>query len=98
MKPILQKRKTKQEIDEASLNGDLTGGYNFISWLVYLRPFYVLAAISNFIIGCGILKTYNEYQETITGLSAIFFGLLVPAVIITLLVREFKNKKKGISQ
>jgi len=95
---FLQKKKTKQEIDEASLNGDLTGGYNFISWVWYMRKFFVAAIIIDLFMGYKLYKTYNEYQETVTGIAAAFFGLIIPIVIITLLVREYKNKKKGISQ
>jgi len=95
---FLQKKKTKQEIDEASLNGDLTGGYNFISWLVYLRPFYVLAVIYNFIIGCSMFKTYIELKETITLMISFIFGIVFPAFITILLINEFRRKKKGESQ
>jgi hypothetical protein len=95
---FLQKKKTKQEIDEASLNGDLTGGYNFISWLVYLRPFYMLAIIANFIIGCGMFKTYVEFKETITLITSSVFGIAFPMFITILLIDEFFRKKKGKSQ
>jgi hypothetical protein len=98
MKNIWQKQKSKSEIDEAVSNRDLTGGYNFLPWLWYMRKFLVIVIMLDLFIGYKLFKTYNEYQETITGLSAIFFGLIGPAAIMTLLVREYKNKKKGISQ
>lgn len=95
---FLQKKKTKQEMDEASLNGDLTGGYDFVSWLVYVRLFYVLAIISNFIMGCGMFKTYIKSREIIVLVSASVFMVIFPTFITILLINEFRRKKKGESQ
>lgn len=98
MKSNWQPQKSKFEIDEAASNGDFTGGYNFLPWVWYMRRFFIAAIIIDLLIGCKLVQTYNEYQELVTGIAAAFFGLTIPIIIITLLVREFNRKKKGISQ
>ncbi len=98
MGKFFEKQRSKFEIDEAVSNGDFTGGYNFLSWVWYMRRFFIAAIIIDLLIGCKLVQTYNEYQEIITGIAAAFFGLAIPTIITTLLVREYKRKKKGISQ
>jgi len=98
MEEFIQKRKTNQEIDKASLNGDLTGGYNFISWLIYLRPLYLLAFILGIIIGVGIFNIYLDLKETAALIASLYFGVATPAIIMYLLKKEFSRKKQGKSQ
>ena len=98
MKNIWQDQRSNFEIDEAVSNGDLTGGYNFLPWVWYMRRFFIAAIIIDLLIGCKLVQTYNEYQELVTAIAAAFFGLTIPVIIITLLIREYNRKKKGISQ
>ena len=42
------KKRTKQEIDDSVDKKDLTGGYTFFPWLLYMRTFYIVATILNF--------------------------------------------------
>ena len=98
MKNIIQPQKSKHEIDEAVSNRDFTGGYNFISWVIYMRKFFIVALLFDFFAGYTLTKAYFEYEETPTLIAALFFGIAVPALIVTLLVREYKRLKKGISQ
>jgi len=92
-----RKRSSKQ-IDNSVSDGDLTGGYEFFPWLWYMRKFYVLAFFLNIFMGYQATKGYFEYEETIALIAGLFFGLAVPSIIAYLLVREHKEKKKGISR
>ncbi len=95
---ILQKRKTSQEIDKASLSGDLTGGYNFVSWLIYLRPLYLLASILGLCVGIAIFNVYLDLKEVVSLIASLYFGVAMPVIIIYLLKKEFSRKKQGKSQ
>jgi hypothetical protein len=93
------KKRTKQEIDDSVDKKDLTGGYTFFPWLLYMRTFYIVAIILNFFFGCKLWDAYKEYgYETVTFISAIVFTFCIPSFIVFLLFREYKRKKKGISQ
>jgi hypothetical protein len=55
--------------------------------------------LGSFIFGINSLNLYlKDNNEYVSLGSSIFFGILVPAAIIILSVREFKNKKNGLSQ
>jgi len=93
------RKRTKKEINDAVDNKDLTGGYTFFPWLLYMRTLYIVAAILNFFFGCMVWGAYVEHgYETVTLIFAIIFTFCVPSFIVFLLLREYKRKKKGISQ
>jgi cellobiose-specific phosphotransferase system component IIC len=98
MKNIIQPQKSKHEIDEAVSNHDFTGGYNFISWVLYMRKFFIVALLFDFFAGYQLCKAYQAYEETPALIAAISFGLIIPVIIIVLLLREYKNLKRGKSQ
>ena len=99
MGKFFQTQKSKFEIDEAISNGDYTGGYNFISWVYHMRKFFIVALVFDLFAGYKLAQAYPEYgYELPTLLAALFFGLMVPVIIVVLLLHEFKNLKKGISQ
>jgi hypothetical protein len=92
-------KRTKQQIDQAVDNKDYTGGYEFFPWIWHMRKFLVVAFFLNIFLGFKCFQAYPEYgYETPTLIAAIFFGIGVPAIIAGLLIREFREKKKGISR
>lgn len=93
------KKRTKQEIDDSVDKKDLTGGYTFFPWLLYMRINYILAAILNLLFGYRSWGAYEEHgHETATLIFAIVFTFCIPSFIVFLLFREYKRKKKGIPQ
>ena len=92
-------KRTEFEINESNKKGDLTGGYNYLPWILNFRKFIILVLLGSFIFGINSLNLYlKDNNEYVSLGSSIFFGILVPAAIIILSVREFKNKKNGLSQ
>ena len=93
------KKRTKQEIDDSVDKKDLTGGYTFFPWLLYMRTYFLLAIFLNFFFGYKLWDAYKEYgYEIITFISAIVFTFCIPSFIVFSLSREYKRKKKGIPQ
>ena len=92
------RKRSRKEIDNSVSDVDLTVGYEFFPWIWNMRKFYVLAFFLNIFMGYQATKAYSEYGETIALIAGVFFGLAVPSIIAYLLVREHKEKKKGISR
>lgn len=93
------KKRTKQQIDQSVDKKDLTGGYEFLPWVWHMRKLLVLAFCMNVFFGYKAFEAWPQYgYETPTLIAAIFFGIGVPALILGLLIREFREKKKGISR
>jgi len=92
------RKRSNKQIDDSVYKGDFTGGYEFFPWLWYMRKFYVLAFFLNIFMGYQATKGYFEYAEIIALIAGAFFGLVVPGIIAYLLVREYKEKKRGISR
>lgn len=92
------KKRTYIEVQEATRNGDYTGGYNFFPWLIHMRKFMVFAFFLNIFFGYKALEGYfDNGLEIVTLLVSLFFGVAVPSLIAVLLLREYKEKKQGIS-
>lgn len=93
------RKKTKKEINDAVDNKDFTGGYTFFPWFLYMRTYFLFATFLNLFFGYTLWGAYKEYgYETTTFVFAIIFTFCIPSLIVFLLVREYKRKKKGISQ
>lgn len=92
------KKRTYLEVQKATQEGDYTGGYEFFPWLIHMRKFMVFAFFLNIFFGYKALEGYYENgEEIITLITAIFFGIGVPSLISVLLFKEYKEKKQGIS-
>lgn len=92
------KKKTRKEIDSFVTKGDYTGGYKFLPWLVYMRPFLILAIFLNASLGLHTLSQYSEIGETSVLFLGSLFSVVIPSIIVFLLIREYKEKKKGKSR
>jgi hypothetical protein len=59
----------------------------------------LVAFFLNIFFGVKAFGIYiNAGNETFTAIVSVYFGLLIPSLIVFLLVREYKQKKKGISK
>ena len=92
------RKRSNKQIDDSVSEGDFTGGYEFFPWLWYMRKFYVLAFFLNIFMGYQAAKGYFEYEDVVALIAGAFFGLVVPSIIGYLLVRDYKEKKRGISR
>jgi hypothetical protein len=92
------KKRTQQEINQALEKKDLTGGYEFLPWVWYMRKFMALAFFLNGFMGWQGYKAYLEYGEAIALIATFFFGICVTSFIGFMLYREHRDKKKGISR
>lgn len=90
------KRKTDAEENAICLKGDYTCGYNFVEWLVFLRRWHLIGTLANMAVGLGMLFSNSENDPTMKWLG-IGFSFVVPAILWFMLVRDYKNGKKGIS-
>ncbi len=92
-------KKTEFEMNEARKNRDLTGGYDYFPWILKFRKFIILVSVGSLIFGINSLNLYLKDSKEYVSLGAsILFGIIVPTVVIILSVKEFKNKKNGLSQ
>lgn len=91
------KKRSNEEIEKSIKSGDLTGGYDFLPWVVYMRLYFVIAIILNIFIGYKLLQNIND-SSLVSIIFGIFLGIGVPFLIMVLLTKEFKRKKKGLSQ
>lgn len=86
----LTKRTEEQIKHSIDIEKDYTGGYNFISWLVFMRTFFTFSAIPLALIILG---------------ATIYFQSVISIVIVSSLIicwyflikKEYKELKKGIS-
>lgn len=93
------RKRTKKEVMESTYKKDYTGGYTFFPWLLYMRPFYLIAAVLNHLIGHLMWDDYKTYgYETVTLIFSLIFAIGIPFFIVFLLIKEYKRKKKGILQ
>ena len=91
-------KRTKEQIDDAVDAGDYTGGYEFLPWMLYMRTRLVAVILFNFVVEWFCWQDYLSGGAIDLLVCAIFFGWVVPGVIVGLSLNEFKKKKKGISQ
>lgn len=89
------KKKTSDQEDACVKLGDFTGGYDFLPWLVYMRWQYLIGFFGNIALGIGLL--YSTLGDTFGTICGLFFGVVAPALIGVLLVRDYKKLKKGQS-
>lgn len=85
------KIRSKEEIELSVKNGDFTGGYEFLPWLLRMRPFFSIFVI--IIIALMLIYAIIE-KEYLIGL--IPFGLFI--IILALMKREYNLDKKGIAR
>jgi len=91
------KKRSNEEIEKSVQSGDLTGGYDFLPWVVYMRLYFVIAILADIFIGYKLLQNIRE-SSLVSIIFGIFLGIGVPFLIMALLTKEFKRKKKGLSQ
>lgn len=91
-------KRTPQQIDDAVESGDYTGGYEFLPWMWYMRRRLVIIILFDFVVEFFCWKDYRVSGDVSLLLFGIFFGWVVPGIILGLSWREFTKKKKGISQ
>jgi hypothetical protein len=92
------KKRTSLEIEESVDKRDFTGGYDFLPWVWYMRKFMIFAFFLNVFIGYKAYEEYLAIEGSIILVASIFFGIAIPSLIGGLLIREHKEKKKGISR
>lgn len=93
------RKRTEKEVMDSVDKKDYTGGYTFFPWVLYMRTYYLVAALLNMFFGHAMWGAYKTYgYETATLVFSLFFGIGVPSLIVFLLIREYKEKKKGISK
>lgn len=91
------KKRTKEQLDEAVKQGDFTGGYQFLPWLIWVEIIKLLASILLPIagIGCFIFQkgTYDLQFQIITGFCLIIAGIFV----FLWTKRQYNQQKNGKS-
>lgn len=83
------KKRTEEQVDQSVKEGDKTGGYNFISWLIWIEGKFIIP-LSVIAI---IIFIATIYFESLIGTS-IVSGLIL--VYYLLLAKDYKKLKKGI--
>jgi hypothetical protein len=87
----------RKKTTEPSKPTDYTDGLSFFAWVWDRRKLLIVSVLLNAFFGYKALGGYFEYgRETATLIASIFFGLCVPAIIVGLLIREYRNAKNGI--
>lgn len=82
------RKRTKEEEDAAIKNGDKTGGYKFLPWIVWKRPFYILYfSVAIFI----VTRTLPDIGERSTQIFLIGFGVVIILVVLLLIRSYFKD-------
>lgn len=91
------RKRTKSEIDKSVKNKDYTGGYNWYSWLIYMRFWYLIGLIANLFIGwVGGFSAISSNPELFVGyLMLLIFGLVTPIIIVYFLRSDYKSLKNG---
>ena len=91
-------KRTREQIDDAVESGDYTGGYEFLPWMLYMRTRLVIIILFNFVVEWFCWQDYLRGGVIDMLICGVFFGWVIPGVIVGLSLNEFKKKKKGISQ
>lgn len=88
------RKRTPAEIEASVKNNDYTGGYEFMPWLVYMRPMALVGLFLNILIGiCGFVGGVKS--DWLTWALGAGFGLVIPSIIIFMLTRDYKTSKNG---
>ncbi len=92
------KKRTKEEIDHSTdVDKDFTGGYEYLSWLIYMRRTEILCTIGLLVFGiicfCTLLSSYDPTFQIWAGVGAIIASI----TLNILLRRSYLQLKKGIS-
>ncbi len=91
------KKRTKEEVEASVINKDYTGGYDYLPWLIYMRPLYVFGAAANLAAGIHLFNIGVTEPNTVGIVAGLFF-ITASIAIKLLLIRDFKLSKKGISK
>jgi hypothetical protein len=89
------RKRTKEEVDYAvDVKKDFTGGYEFMPWLLWMRPMYVVGMFGNLAFGIAGWKIGIVEQDPI-GFAVGGFFTAASILIFFLLRRDFKEGKQG---
>jgi phosphotransferase system glucose/maltose/N-acetylglucosamine-specific IIC component len=100
MGKFFNKRTEKQIRYSVDVDKDFTGGYNFINWITFMpegKTKAVLAFILTLIGPLVLLSKNGSLNWVVQFWVGVFFCVAGPFVC-TLVVRQFKQMKKGISK
>lgn len=95
-------KRTDFEVQKSIAKGDLTGGYSFLPWLIYVDKNWIRIAIGLILIltGCflltpkGMEQSFVSYKtQSIIAYTCIAAGIFIMAWTI----RMYNRLKKGIS-
>lgn len=86
------KKRTNKEVEESSLKGDYTGGYEMLPWFIYMRQFVVVAGLGCLIGGTYAAITSDGYNKLI-GVAFV----IISGVIFKIFANDYKKLKKGQS-
>lgn len=91
------KKRTKEQLDKAVKQGDFTGGYQFLPWLIWVETIKLLASILLPIAGTCLFvfqkESYDLRFQIIAGFCLIIAGIFV----FLATKRQYKQQKNGQS-
>ena len=85
------KKRTLNEMAESQNNGDNTGGYKFLPWLLYMNKGFTFGAlpIALTILIAGIVEKSDLTIGVMLGLLILYTGLMFD---------DYKKSKKGVNR
>ena len=92
------KKRSPKEIDAAVSNGDYTGGYRFLPWILHMRRWTLFALAFDLFAGISLLSGQWREPDFESIACGLLFGVAIPIGLCLLLVREYREKKQGIAR